>query len=386
MTILEALKEPIFLLPKTNDKDTFPILLSEIYTSFLDTVDKINEGTIVEKIKKNRDVLQQFCDNLIKSASTYYEGFPAKAYFEFEGAMTLIDEFLFPKKTGGKTIREFEPYYRARVGNNTQFERKEMFHIPFEKREYVTTQRFSVPGLPCLYLSNSIYVCWEELRRPDINKMQISRMKLENYRIRFLDLSLTPSYLSQMLETVTKGEFLQQTNQTHEQALDGWDVMTLNFLINWPLVAACSIKVRKQDGTFKPEYIFPQFLLQWVTNNKNIDGIKYFSVEANISSKVDHSQLINYALPVKQITPIGLCKTLTDSFSITEPVSWEMLSMANPNITQHDQDKFKKVIDKLGWDTLSAMLEFIKGKKMFYWHTIFGKIEIELAEMPFEKV
>lgn len=386
MTILDALKEPIFLLPKSNDKETFSILLSDIFRSFLATVDKVNEGTIVEKICQKRAVLQQFCESLIKSTNTYHEGFPAKAYVEFEEAMSSIDEFLFPENVGNRTIREFEPYYRARAGKNIQFERKEMFHIPFEKREYVSTQRFSMPGLPCLYLSNSIYVCWEELRRPDINKMQVSRMKLENYRLKFLDLSLTPTYLGKMLETFTKGDILKHTEKTHEKALDGWDVMTLNFLMVWPLVAACSIKVRKQDGAFKPEYIFPQFLLQWVTNNKNIDGIKYFSVEANISSKVDHSQLINYALPVKEIKPTGLCKTLTDSFSTTEAVSWEMLSLANPNITQHDQEKFKEVIRKLGWDNLSATLEFIKGKQILYWHTVFGKIEIELAEMPFEKI
>jgi len=285
MTILEALGEPVFLLPKANDKETFPILLTEIYNPFLAMVDKVTEGSIVEKIAKHRETLEAFSSNLIKSANTYYEGYPAKAYLEFETAMHLIDEFLFPKTIEGSQINvnEFEPYYRARVGTNIQFEKKEMSHIPFEKREYVTTQRFSVPGLPCLYLSNSIYVCWEELRRPDINKMQVSRMNLENHRLSFLDLSLTPSYLVAMLEALTKGDILEEFKQTHEQALNDHDFLTLNYLMKWPLVAACSIKVRKQDASFKPEYIFPQFLLQWVTNNKRIDGIKYFSVEANIS-------------------------------------------------------------------------------------------------------
>ena len=384
MNTLKAFDDPIFLLPKAYEKETFPDFLKEIYSRYLEVLDQIDEGSIVEKLKLNRNKLASFCQTILESINTYYLGFPAKAYDEFVKAMSFIDEFLFPQKGGQVARIQEEPFYRARPGKELLYERKDMFHMPFEKRENVTTQRFSIPGLPCLYLSNSVYACWEELDRPDINIMQVTRLKLENPRLKFLDLSLSPSYLIRLVKFSTSKQYLQGRQSTG-QALDGKDYLTLNFLMKWPLIAACSIKVRKVDGTFKPEYVFPQFLLQWVRYNKNIDGIKYFSVKTNFNSKHDFSRFANYAFPVKEIKTEGLCGTLSKSFSMTETVSWEMLSLANPDIVLHDQEKMKKA-GYLGSDNIGAWLEFIKGKEMIYWRTKFGKIEIELAHMDFEMI
>lgn len=385
MDIIDAFKEPVLLLPKRNDKDTFPELLTKIYDDFLALVSKIDQGSLVDKITVNKQTLENLCQKFIQSSITYYEGFPAKAYIEFEEGMSLIERFLFPS-TNVIIAKSLEPFYRGRTGSNIQFQKHEMFHMPFEKREFVTTQRFSVPGLPCLYLSNSIYVCWEELRRPDINKMQVTRMRLENYRITFLDLSLTPQSLTEMLEVTTSEELNTERGKTKQEAVDDWDSTTLDYLMKWPLIAACSIKVKEPQGTFKPEYIFPQFLLQWVTQNKRIDGIKYFSVEAHVSAKIDHSKLVNYALPVKTFGTKGLCASLVDSFSLTEPISWEMLTTSNPEIFNHDNAKLKRVIHRLGQDSLLGQLELVKGKKVSYWHTVFGKMEMEMTEMDHEKI
>ena len=60
--------------------------------------------------------------------------------------------------------------------------------------------------------------------------------------------------------------------------------------------------------------------------------------------------------------------------------------MANPDIVQHDQEKFKKAGTKLGFDNMGAFLELVKGKETIYWRTIFGKIEIEMTDMPFEVI
>ncbi len=356
-----------------------------MFKEFLQAIDTINEGTITEEIKANRKKLKKVCTLLIKSATTYYSGFPAKAYYEFEEAMTIIEDFLILKNVG-VVFNELTPYYRARKGEGRQFQRHEMFHIPFEHREKVTTQRFSVPGLPCLYLSNSIYVCWEELRRPDISKMQISRCKLENMRYKFFDISLTPSFMRTMLETMSSKESADFAKQTKEEALDSWNKVSLNFIMRWPLIAACSIKVKKEDGAFKPEYIFPQFLLQWVTHSKNYHGIKYFSVEANLVDNFNFSKLINYAIPVKSVAASGYCKDLKDSFSITNPISWELLTIINPEVTKHNQEKFEKNIFKLGLDTTGSIFKLVDGKPMFYPHTIFGKLEIELSDMEFGKL
>ena len=55
----------------------------------------------------------------------------------------------------------------------------EMFHIKYELRGKVQTQRCSFPGLPCLYLGCSSYVCWLELNRPQ--RLMINEWNYSNY-------------------------------------------------------------------------------------------------------------------------------------------------------------------------------------------------------------
>jgi hypothetical protein len=265
MNILEALKEPIFFLPKYHNYDFFPIYLEECFSDFLATVDKIDQGSFIDSVKKHRYNLSLFCDKLVSSSKKYYNGLPAKAYLDFEEGMKIIDEFLFPIPEPGEVKHEWEPFYRARKPDSTRItDRKDMFHVPFESRENVTTQRFSVPGFPCLYLSNSPYVCWEELRKPPIDKMMVSRFKLENIRMKFLDLSLTPRALIRTLEHTTSTQILfskkgEKIELPPVGSLDSWDKGTLNYVMRWPLIASCSLKVKRKEVILNQSIFFLNF-------------------------------------------------------------------------------------------------------------------------------
>ena len=50
---------------------------------------------------------------------------------------------------------------------------------------------------------------------------------------------------------------------------------------------------------------------------------------------------------------------------MTESVSWEMLSITDPDIVIHNQEKMEKAI-YLGGDNIGPWREFIKGKEMIY--------------------
>jgi len=65
------------------------------YSNFLATIDKVNQGSFIDSIKKHRDSLSLFCDKLVGSSKKYYNGLPAKAYLDFEEGMKIIDEFFF---------------------------------------------------------------------------------------------------------------------------------------------------------------------------------------------------------------------------------------------------------------------------------------------------
>ena len=98
----------------------------------------------------------------------YYDGKPYKAYHSLEdGLLSDLKDFYEVLN-----IRNFWPrenFYRIRIHKeNFPIAIDNFFHIPFEKRGLVKTQRFSIPGFPSLYLGSSIYLCWEELNRPNI--------------------------------------------------------------------------------------------------------------------------------------------------------------------------------------------------------------------------
>jgi hypothetical protein len=101
--------------------------------------------------------------------------------------------------------------------------------------------------------------------------------------------------------------------------------------IIWPLIAACSL-VRRHPGTpFVPEYIIPQFLLQWVQREKDLDGIRYFSTKLTAMDKAVN-RAFNFVFPVRQKAAKGICGGLQDAFALTPPISWPMLQSWQPKI------------------------------------------------------
>ncbi|MFH4351795.1 hypothetical protein WAJ70_22165, partial [Acinetobacter baumannii] len=55
----------------------------------------------------------------------------------------------------------------------------------------------------------------------------------------------------------------------------------ISYLIIWPLMAACSVRVKNTTNTFKPEYIIPQLLLQFIRYDEFFDGVSYFSTKVD---------------------------------------------------------------------------------------------------------
>ncbi|MCA1073328.1 hypothetical protein K9O30_06155 [Clostridium bowmanii] len=228
-------------------------------------------------------------------------------------------------------VLEFEEteFFRARVNNESaeDFSKEQMFHIPFQLRTKVTTQRYSFPGLPCLYLGASPYVCWLEMNRPSYDSLNVARIeKVSNKNIKVLDLNRTP--------TSIKAEYTNNSN----------DEFIINYLKIWPLIAVCSICVFDEVGSFKPEYIIPQMLLQWLITEDNtsrmsynVRGIKYFSVKSNSEGRTTNQLRLNYprmytnyVFPIKKSKRSGLCSDLQNLFNISSSISGRTLQLVIP--------------------------------------------------------
>lgn len=246
-----------------------------------------------------------------KTIINYYNGKPAQAYNELDRCLSnnpspienisaylsfvvlALDQKLFRIRSN-----KFIKHYR----------KKDLFHVPFEKGEIITTKRFSIAGGPSLYLSNSIYTALKDMRIKNINHISASRFQLNsdfcNWRFRLLDLS-------------NRVEYFRKKYVQDQKTIDG---PIIKFLVSWPLILVSSLKVQKSNYPFVPEYIIPQLLLQWIRSNGNeLEGIKYSSSHIALSNKNNHGNFFNIVIPCKDVMPKGYCSYLKKLFKMTEP-------------------------------------------------------------------
>lgn len=306
------LKNNIFSIPIMYSKGECEDIIDNRLSEYNDFLVTNNIGSVVthEKINKFRTCIK-------KMYKEYYLGHQNKAYELFKEAF----EYASGAKGPVKTVLPKEPLYRARVNSdNKDYENSEMFHIRFDLRSKVATQRYSFPGLPCLYLGASSYVCWLELNRPDFSQFQVAELfqRHNDKEYKIIDLCIHPlAFYNELLNRE------KNIKTEHE------DLSLDDYLVWWPVMAVCSVAVKNEDDPFKPEYIFPQFVLQYFLED-NIDdnvGIKYMSIKAGrISMKqyeTDYRTYTNYVIPVKSLTnnKNGLCRVLTEQFEIKNNVS-----------------------------------------------------------------
>ena len=169
--------------------------------------------------------------------------------------------------------------YRSRISVEKLY-RKDMLHIPLEKRGLVSTQRFSMSGIPCIYLATSTYCCWLELNMPQRHLLYSSSIRLPN-DITVFNLALSTSFINRISVCGNDEDvsFLEQ------------------MLEIFPLVYATSYNILEQNRNFKSEYIVSQLIMQCI-RELGIDAVAYLSKK--ISDKTAYPHAINIAIPVER--------------------------------------------------------------------------------------
>lgn len=211
---------------------------------------------------------------------------------------------------------EKKPLFRVRKSDTPLTDREDIFHIPFTKRHNVNAQRYSVAGLPCLYLGTSLYVCWQEMNKPDFDKLYLSSFISCDRKSKILNFS--PRILNKPMAGILDGEELRAFN---------WS--KASYLTLWPLILSCSYIKKNNNASFIQEYIIPNLLMQWISRRVNspIVGIAYYSTRMPNANKTHRS--INVVLPPKatyrQTIIQEYCPRLKGLFDFTPPVSWQVL-------------------------------------------------------------
>lgn len=252
------------------------------------------------------------------------------------GSLTVVGKLVSNMKSFVIEEEIDSQYFRARASTDTYSYKNpyDLFHVPFDKRYSIDNYRYSISGLPCLYMGGSTYTCWEELKRPEQDKCNYARLK-NRKKFMLLDLSIPTEF-------------------TNEQQL-----------INLPILLSCALRANRTYH-FKAEYILSQQILQCIIrkrkhNRLSIDsviGVRYLSTsylygeQSLLDTKTDLSQLnlfYCYAVPIINIKDKKKCLELDKLFEISNPISMMEYKLLSDGILRmpngvHDGRNYKITI------------------------------------------
>lgn len=301
--LLTNIKEKISL--HLDKEDNYSSFVSNLFTQYCDILKTYQvRDTIVETVDR-------FGKYLHLVLAEYYSGQHDLAYALFkECIQSCIDLEIFLKE-----LPQDMTFYRCRKKEPAvSYTSENMFHIPFSKRYAISTQRYSYPGLPCLYLGASPEVCAVELSCKE-DELVTATIKYHRKHSKYRIIDLTSVFDESII-------------QSQEEFAD-------KLLKNIPLTLICSTTINYEEGInnkigFKQEYVFSQLLLEYILNetllNENtILGIKYFSSKIDfVSSWIegDYTTLkymCNYVFPARETQSTSdYCPILEESFKVVK--------------------------------------------------------------------
>lgn len=295
--------------------DDFRKIIRDSLSNYRQTVERLDEAERPDSWDAILVRLKQLCEGINRAIDSEFKGLRHSAYASIKNQLDgyRIRRTNIPGLARDKNILTVIPNsisYRMRkvsLEEQKKLKEKDLFHIPLDDRTKVSTQRYSVPGYPCLYLAHRIYGCWEEMGRPDFGATMVSAFKSTG-SFKLLDMRIP----------------------TKESWKDDFEQCVLFF----PLIISTMVQVNKTSDPYKPEYTIPQILTEWVisTNNnkkatdpEKIIGIAYTSAQKNDEFDYPLNSYDNYAIPVlKPLASKNYCKKLTDIFRVTKPTYYDL--------------------------------------------------------------
>lgn len=364
------------------------------YIKAIDTIATIHPNNLIIKdVRKRKLTITSFSEKIVETLTLFLQGNIREAYSTFDYALTrtkMNNHVFNMTRPLSKICNSESPLFRVRRSDNVLKERKELFHIPFENRHLVGAMRFSVSGLPCLYLGSSIFVCWQEMGKPDFDKLYISSFKTDEQSPNLMILDLGYSLTSAVRTTPMDYFFLSEEEDLEFEEEDGEnennsEIPLLNKIVSklvaWPLVLACNYSKTYINANFHKEYIIPNLLMQWISSNrnKNISGISYRSTK--ILNQKNKGIGLNIIIPPKmeKIPPdfVGHCPILKETFTMTNPVSWTVFSTL-----EIQPNGFKGSRSNMPSPSLHSKIEnFDESLVELYEGSTFKKVELLVDQM-----
>lgn len=308
MNYLDILNAVLTVEKKCEAVDNIQKRLRSIFDAYLSCITK-------SSLRSEYSELEEICDTIIQVVKLSEDGRSNMAqeklyqlYFCGDGLERLrtvdIKEGISLYK-----MREAETYTQY-----TKETHNEMYHVPFEFRYKIRGARYSVVGLPVFYLSESVYGCWEEIKRKSLDYSNVALFK-PTKTLKFVDMTLPNAN--------------HTINEKRVKAL--------------PLILASRLKVRHPDSANPPEYIIPQLVMNCVIQTRGniyagkntLVGVRYESIHNNerdllFTNRQRRNVFVNYAIPPFESKDSGICPVIKSLFRFRANTSWAEIHYTKP--------------------------------------------------------
>ncbi|MGN0395636.1 MAG: hypothetical protein ACI4EF_09740 [Coprococcus sp.] len=288
------------------DSEYFAAVLQFMDTLIKDLSDNGIEKAFIEIAMEYRELIKDVLTN-------YYSGDIVLAYTMIE---RLIKEYkrngiIFSKLSKSYSFnyyvienRKWDHFlfYRARVGDISNENKEDVLkHTPFDKISKIGSNRFSIPGQPCLYLGSTSYDCWIEMGRPDDREFNVGCILLKkDYEI--INLS-TDIWV-----------FLEAMKRLKEQA--DKEMIFKSYLLS-QITSFC---IDEDNRNFKSEYVISQ-LISLACKSNTINGISYISKRVS-TNEFGHNICMNLALFIPYEQGVKYSKSMISEMKIGTPINY----------------------------------------------------------------
>ncbi|KAI3346575.1 hypothetical protein FDB55_03925 [Clostridium botulinum] len=382
-----SLKNNIYDLPVQVDSDY------KYYSKLIERFDEYLEEISDTKIYNNSELICNVKENieLLKESLNFYRNANIdgakkkildilKKYINNNTIITTIDKS-YACRGLSYINQNFKPdkdleyeknlelnFFRARIGNEN-FTRKDLLHIPFNKRNLITTERFGIPGVPCLYLGTTSYVCWLEMNKPIENDFNVTSYKIPK-NLNIIDLTFVSILFNQSLSAIKVVEVWNKCSNEEKR-------LHADRIELWPLIIATSFNIKEKDRKFKSEYIISHLIMQCL-NDLNLDGISYISNKIS-DLFVGYPYCVNFVLPMKQTdfdTDENIYSKEIGNYTLTDPVR-----LSEYRMLENCKIEIKSYLNQTCNNT-NSRIDFA-GKIIKYNECIFSKFDDYLVNQHY---
>lgn len=374
-----------FSLPITvNTNDEYRKTLGNTLSEYIDHLNRpafVYDKKTLEFIKNECKLILEIIDNLINGndqcASKMIENllspFKEEPFFISELDKSYSFRGLAPfcelqrKRDGifSEMMDKELTFYRVRTKKECDKEhiidKEHMFHLPYNLRDKAGSMRFSVAGLPGLYLGTTTYMCSKECKWNGTDKLYASVFVPNSIgkKLKILNLTISQALINGVYNKICCNYTIRRKIQNA-------------MLKIFPLVIATSFSVNS-DEKVKYQYLLSQALMR-EANKNGIDGISYLSMKGE--NEFQYPQGVNLAIPAVDISEKNNYSEKCTGFSVSKPVMYagqvgkKEASYINHIYKKQDSNGIESYLAKLNMD----------GKKEFYGDTVWGKFDDFLVE------